>query len=583
MSAWMPTEGSYTYFGYTFTGPVEARYQARFVYDQAGRTVVAVKYNLRISTLVQPDDLQGETPTDAEIETGMQNLRRRLSRPGQRLTIAGTGFGDLDINAPGGKVRDVMWGPKPDVLTLDPVGSVRVWRLDWSVEFALPECSDARYIRDAMAFNFTTDYSHDERGLQTRTIAGYVEIPMTRWLGGKRVVDNVDRLTKDVAPRVPDGFNRVGKRRQVSMDKRRLDFSFTDRQIPNSHGFPPGIIRADGRHRLQAENSAINEGGHARWTGVISASYVLAQGARKRVATDAFLRLMDDRIFKALERVRGATALVTGLDAEEGLYLSDQEVSLSCQYWFLADLRSGLIDGGLWRPLPDVDWRRWANDRTVREFLGPYGWAGLVEGVGVDAIVDLCGGDESQRAALRSPTPKGLEPRRRLATTGMIDPRTNWLHYDGELTVKVTTNVMRHKLVGAVLKADPAGPNMPGILGGVNALNPGVGLAGKPAGKLINKPAKPTPDVVQRRATPTYTAILSGRAIRAGMRVPIPKLVTLGGVEVVPDKQVATEKKLATLAGVGIYGLSWSLSYLVPGEPADALIPVHPNPAVEGA
>src|SRR5690554_4479025 len=133
----LPKVGVISYNGYSFDATAQTRVTGRPEYDRAGRTVTHVVWTFRVSAFVAP------RPGQDNADTALEDVRRRLSQPGQALTVTGKGFGLLDLNLAG--ARDVVWGPKPRVLDWEPVGGGRVARVEWHCEAAVPECANARF------------------------------------------------------------------------------------------------------------------------------------------------------------------------------------------------------------------------------------------------------------------------------------------------------------------------------------------------------------------------------------------------------------------------------------------------------
>lgn len=379
--ALLPAVGTISYNGFTFNSQTNTSVSGRPIYDDAGRTIVAVVYTFYLTSYVS------ETVLGSGADAVVADLRQRLLSPGRSFTYTGQGMGSLQINVAG--VKDVLWGPKPIALDLTPVGSKALWKLTWACEIAIPECSSAAYQFQPMAFNYQTSFEIDGDGYTIRTVSGYLEIPMTRTGDGARnVPDSADRYRERIILPIPEGFNRTGQSFSVSLDKRRLNFTFVDEELP-SEGMPEGCTSANGIHTLSAAQAGLRN-----WTGRISASYVVAKGVDRKRAYEAFFALVEDR----LSTLRDATAndkdtkdsvLPYALEITQGLYQDGRRISFSLAYTFVLPLKKIIEGTGIWRVVPKTDGRLWAV--SIAGVTGVRGFAGLRDTPESDFIVDLCG------------------------------------------------------------------------------------------------------------------------------------------------------------------------------------------------
>lgn len=573
----LPSLGTCVYNNVSFGSAARSSISGRYLYDGADRTIVAVVYKLAISTIVQND-----AGTDANI----QAIDAALSAAGQKLTYKGIGLGNFSINVGGqGAASDVMWGPKPRVVMFKPIGCGQAVEIDWEVEFAIPRCSDAVFTKNLMAFNFEADYSIN-LGLTTRTITGYIEIPMTRVGGGNTLPDSVDApgYFESVVPQIPSGFTRRFPTRRVSADKRRIDFTLVDEELPCG-GFPPGIIDADGE-QTTANATPKNL---FQYISTLNATYTVAPGQPKSAASNAFFALLLDRSgVSAIEKSR----IYVSFRCSEGLY-RNRAISFSCSWMYTSTLVNCLADGGIFRPLPQTAWSTWINSTGVKQAVSPRGSAGMALQASDDAIIDLCKvsapstlkGGGAKALALSSP-PVVITPQ-------VLDPALSWVDADIRIVVETVFNTVRLKpLPDAVVptggsvgevSAMSINPNLSlPNLNGNSPVNP-VPWAGQTTnGKLVSTIAT-TPDMtdtIQYRATPSYRVLIIGEAFRAGYKVPIPQLTTVGGITPDPRWQRAEEWAAANWSGIPIYGCGFALEYLLDEPPDGAQVQVPGNPAL---
>lgn len=77
-------------------------------------------------------------------------------------------------------------------------------------------------------------------------------------------------------------------------------------------------------------------------------------------------------------------------------------------------------------------------------------------------------------------------------------------------------------------------------------------------------------DVIQRMATSTYTFTLKGWGHRAGYQIPVPGIVTAGGLPVTPAGRQWTSGNIVVgnWAGIPVFFCAWHLEYYVSGRPS---------------
>ena len=217
----MATVGTLSYNGVDFDGSSKVTVQVDPVKDESGRTVLYHRHTLNVSATIADND-----STDGD----MRLIRQRLGEQGAELIFINRGFGDdLIVNSPGGTVRDVKWGPIPEVISWKPIGSLRACEIEWRVTTCVPVCSSTSGMYSGIiTINYDMAWSISEKGYTTRTITGYLEIAMTR--SGRSAPDTADRYRDKITPTVPTRFKR-SQSWTLSKDKSRLDFSIVDKEV----------------------------------------------------------------------------------------------------------------------------------------------------------------------------------------------------------------------------------------------------------------------------------------------------------------------------------------------------------------
>lgn len=592
--AFLPASGTISYNGYTFNVATRTRIVGRPVYDRAGRTITHVVYTINLTSFI-PEATPGAT-TDTDI----LDIRQRLNSPGRDLTISGQGFGTFTINT--ATMKDVVWGPKPTLLALEPVGSKALWRIDWQVEVAIPECSAAVYSLAVMAFNYDINYSIDGDGYTVRTYSGYLEIPMTRAGGGRAVPDSADNYRERIIIPLLDGFRRASQTFTLSDDKRRLDWSIVDEEMP-VEGLPFGCTDASGNHSIRPQVEGLTN-----WVGHITATYTVARNRPRSDAYAAFFALYDDRRRQA-ESVApssmstgggaGPVVRLVSLEIDQGLYRSSRTISFSATYYFVCSLDRLLEGSGIWRPVPNTDARLWSA--SVQDVLGVRGAAQL-GGSGGEMIIDLCGNQTSLTGAEAPNQALTTEQTTRtsLSGGGFIDfqqtvdfvERPGWSSMKAlpqQATAELTTGLAR----GASLAAGGVPTPTAGTDSQFDTLSNVQGDPGRPptiyyltpfGGSYVGvvqafqqirlnvgqnrtpqiTPGKAGGEVPQARVASGYTIRIRGFAVAVGIAPQCPALQQFEDADLIPEP---TEQSRFSIRTVGynldqpIFHAEWFLSY----------------------
>ncbi len=281
-----------TFIYNTFVFPVETKLEIEFdqQYDQADRTVVATKHFLRATVTLKTDTMAGQTVNGVELvgnnEADLPVIKAALTKPGQKLVLTNTGFGDLSVNGESQK-QDSSWGPKPRSCSFLPLGT-DACVLRWSCEVMLPTCIDAVFTNTLMAYNYAVSVSVDEQGYCTRTITGYYEIPLTRnSVGGDSVSQSaLDYWGPQTIPPVPTNFRRLTTETNESEDRRKLHFRVVDTET-NDVILPPNVVECRASHSVQTADKALK-----RMIATLRASYTMRKGVSKQDAFICFLYLL---------------------------------------------------------------------------------------------------------------------------------------------------------------------------------------------------------------------------------------------------------------------------------------------------
>jgi hypothetical protein len=573
-----------SYNGVVWTSLYTTKVSSHPVQDDAGRTTVAVEHTLEVSGYIA-----GGT------DSTLTDLRKLLSAQGGELRYNDHGFGTLHVNG-NSNVRDARWGPKTEVVDFRPLGgNGQAAQVTWRCVVVIPECDGALYQKGIMALNYDVRYSIDGDGYTSVAIAGYLEIPATRLAADSRVVPDVaDRYRERLEGRtVPLGFKREQQQYNLSADRRRLDFSWVDRQQPMP--LPRRVTKISMTQTVRSQGLAQGK----LWTVTFAAAITMAAGVSQAEALGVFLGIVNSRITK--ERA----ALWTALEVTEDVFGNVARFSVTIRHTATRPLELILADYRMWMPYQHATWAGWRESMYATRVFTSRGNAGLKYEPGEDAIIDLC---DTAKPMVAGPQP---EPKTPSAPKGQgrgegekpkRAPADSWLDFQSWIRWFERANVVVHKPLppspvqpsptpqpgrgGSLRPFDtpPATGESGGNTASSNALRPfpeSRQLAVTPSGTgpaaPLDTPAVPganegrsavfPADIVQKAASATRRAQLFGRAIRASYRIAPPKLVSIGGSAVVEESRDVHECVLGCIGDEPIYCTMWSIVYLVPEAP----------------
>lgn len=620
--------GVCSYNGFDFGPEVRTTgFEMLPVEDGSRRTVVYNQYTISVTA-----------PISASSRTALQFLledaRKRLSKSGGVLIYTGREPGNFSINT--NTIRDVNYGPKPGRLGIDLEGNGIAAMLRWSVTVCIPDCVFAKYQLAISEFNYEVTYDVNPSGYTIRNINGLLKIANNRMSPGDRFPrDSADRFRDRIDDIFPweYGFRRTPGRFTLSKDRSELTFALSDEEIQGAF-LPEDCVSASASHELR-NNAPLNL---LQYSGQIDATYELKKYAFPESATKAFEALVKDRLEHHRKELKGLSKAVIPLNyriSEPEIY-GARKLSFSFSYQFtIGAVKDILPVSGLWRPVPNSDWIKWAQ--SVKGILGVRGAANLTFSTNEDRITDLCDIDQ-----LRTTPTASRDKEREVELKGLPFPvdkpkkDESWLKYEtwfeiesdqGNVSYRVLPQAdippesspsapdpmqsTSQQFLGAVppgtwTQGGAAAQVLLGLLGqsgGGYALpsnpipqglqqasNPAAGNAptlsgpgGVPSGLLIaDMPATKPPKVVtQQRVSPMVYIWLVGKALRAGYPIPKPELEDINGIKPIASNRIgAGEGFRWGIYGnsiVPVYWATWRERYLLPEIP-DGSFPVPKNP-----
>ncbi len=285
--------GTFSYNGISFTAGYSSKISAKVVPTGDNRATAFVEYTLTVDGYITATP-GGGSSTDATLTA----MRQALTQPAGLLVYTSKGFGDLSVNGNSPR-QDVQFGPWPSLLEWVPIGNDQAAKVTWECVVRVAECqggdntlstfSRSRFVE----YVYGVDYDIDADGFTTATTSGYIVIPMTRPTQGARVPPNsVDLYRTSLQSAVPVGFQRDHQTFKLSKDRRRLDFTLVDKEIPTA--LPAGCTKIDARHTVTS-GAGVQSGANVLWDVTIEATITLARGRPKTDAFAAFLLILRSR------------------------------------------------------------------------------------------------------------------------------------------------------------------------------------------------------------------------------------------------------------------------------------------------
>lgn len=533
-----PNVGRLFYNGVEFGAISHVTSDMTFVMDEAQRTVTHHRVTFNVDALVVDD-----VSTDGQMEV----IRQRLGEQGKEFIFTGNGFGD-DIHVNGSSnLRDVKWGPKPEVLSWQPIGSLRCCEIKWRITVCIPVCTNAVRTTGIMAFNYAISYSLD-MGWTTRTISGYLEIAQTRI--GRNVPATADAYREMIAPHVPLGYSRTWNW-DLSPDKSRLDFVITDTQQRSPNAFPPHVVRIDANHRVSNRMSEM-----VTLRNSLSVTVETVASAPPVIAYFIFYNLAMLRIQQA--RYQG-TVLIDSITLDESIY--SRQSRFSIEYRILNKTLAEILSAtGLWAPTGS-SYHEWRSSVAVAH--SHRGYSQMRNSPTSDAIVDLC-----MSIGTQNPSDTEVDPQ-----VGQIPgpPPPEGLY---NIAPAADKSYIEFRVLQRVVEKRPVVIHQPLQAPAAVSLTQSLDSSGGP-----DYGQKDGVDAIhQESGRPEYQVELTGRAIRAGHVIPKPKVTKIGNETPVEVGGEFDQAVIGDLMGVKIHAAHWRIMYALKNSPGPVDLTPIPKP-----
>lgn len=581
----LPTYGRFSYNGVSFDALTKSKITTRYLYDEAGRTIIAAEHTLNVEGYVNGG-------ASASCDSEMQSLHVALSMPGGELHYDnGRGFGGVDgtgLHVNDGIVSDLDFGPKPKVLDYRPLAALGAW-FSWQCTTQIPNCPGAPTHGQPMALNYDYSRSIDDEGLTKISISGYLEIPLGRTAGVRTLADNVDNYLEKVIGPVPLGFKRMNSEHKLDKSKARLDFSWVDQELHDA--YPDDCTRAEITHDVGWARSNL-----AWMTSTIRATLATRKGITGITALERFKAIVKSRLDAQVNGAGKVEIAKKGKDVAiflDSIQYSEQVLTRTASFSLTYRICGGKIEDiikltNLFTAIRGIDFKSWKASLQSTAFA-PRGVAGVKFANSSDAILDLCPGGQAALTAMGQVELKangGAAPApaqavlqavagdffQKIRVNDVPAPEDSWIAYQCDTQLIEDDRVIRHKpLTGAA--GVSTGSQSPGTQAQT------FGAAQKATGLPGGTVKATVPDVIQRVSAPSYTIRLTGAAIRIGHAIPVPALASIGGVALTQKDRWFSHGTIQSVGGLPVIGCKWSIDYILPQGPNT--VPILANPAAE--
>jgi hypothetical protein len=616
MASNLPHQGTLYYNGFWFPQHIKANFRASPVRDTSGRYIKYTVYSLTVEFIVEPgvDDYNLAHPITggtynpvfdnaaSNLETGMATLRRLLTTSGRNLMISGKGFGvDLNIQFTSGNVgrRDVKYGPHPTVLSIEPLGSNKAFRIVWSVEIAIVDCTDlGNELQNLAEFSTTVVASVNELGMTTLTTSGFIEAVAERI--GIIFQGTIDTARTLIGVWLPFGFQRVNQTFNVSPDRSKMTWTIVDSQHPSDWALYPGIVDMDIRHRISSKGPVFT--GEA-WDAELSGSIRVAKGFPRWHAWVAFIQIVTVKRQAIKDHGSGKPAadddkttygksnktmmILRNLTIEEELFGRGMSFSLTWEFW--ADLNSIFEASALWEdPVKNegetvptsqeqesLTWSDYgiqmigideANPQNLPK--GPWSVRGHSQTKlqATDTISTLCIGTTITAQNHINLGSDAHAPNWSLLKDEKPPPEQSYRKYKPRAILMEETSRDYHQPLGL-----SSTYNRPAITPG--SVTQGTGYSVTGSGVTNEEP------IYHKRGVNKYRVIFGGVAERVAYKIPRFHLLSYGGQNAEPiGTAVWSERLVGDMGNFRVYRVEWMQEYILDGHPTGDLVITDPDP-----
>lgn len=579
------------YNGFTF--PHALRFHIESEPVQSGTTFVTKYHRHRIQIeFILHKGMSGFADNQhLTWEQGVESMRARLLKQNGLLTLKGVGAGISSFQADGDKPLDIVYGPTPKKLDIQPLANCAAYVVTWVVEITTPECHDFSVARgiEIVDYHHSVEHDIDENGYTTITRTGVLEIagrfrlnvdPTTNTIVDRYPRTNADKLRTFITFPVIKGFRRSSQKYTLSDDRRYLNFTIVDQEIHSRYPFATGITNITARQRLHTKNltAGIN------WQNTLTATVTLEPDEPKTTGYAVIARLIrsrrkaaalgkrvynPDESTPSLTETIPATIVTRDFSIDDDIYGNDLTVTITWDLFVQA--KDAFKAAGLFVD-PDTEneytWSKFATRQYNK--LSPRGRANIEHQPNGDIAAHFCEPSTyptnvDQWNPLKPASPNYSSS----ADYSDASEVGKYLQLKTNYTTTEETNAVYHqplKGTGTYTRDESS----------FESNDPTISNTSSSSG--VDATATP---ITQNRSETQFEATYSGMTTRLGKPIPRPNLLTADGIPLKPIGKVYFNQRIVrtTPDGIPIYGAVWKMQYVYTKQPHGKILLPH-NPTM---
>jgi hypothetical protein len=555
MTQTLPALGTIAYNGFTFGGPrLRTQLEVRPRYDSAKRANVYNVYKILVTFILTSDaaGLAGGLTTADDTGTNAQNIFALLNQPGGALIFQGLGYGNITINTTISQ-SDVIYGPKPEVITFKSVGANLAMEVTWVCEVAIANCSTIGQkgaLGSLTELVYTSDWTIDAQGLTTVVVRGHDAIALNRTVpGSKKIAYTADQNRESLSPNPPLGFRLESENWTLSEDKSREDFTFIFKEFASDNPLPDGAFDVEMHQRTR---NVLQEG-FAIARSTISGYVDVVKPYTPGYAWNKAYLIMQERVQSIVNA--GKHVFLTDVSIDDPIYGS-RRVSFSLSFYITnTSLSTFPQDSAMFKPVTITDWGTFRASMLAGAW-GPRGTYGLSFDPASDVIVDHCNQSFPMSSSQDNVSPGNYDQPISLSNSST---QTDYLYWKHEIGVDAGPNSVNHYPLPTSPPAQSGGSQ--------NAPN----NYGTPQAQFTAPMDNTQPNpVMQITGQKPIKIILVGSGLRQNQPCEIPTLDNAFGTNPGYNTTESSVNHTAfkNIFGATLYAANWYLVYDVALNPA---------------
>lgn len=610
-----------SYGGYTFSELVKTSVEITPVLNTAKTTIKYLKQTFTIeaiissrgTTMIAPNNaVSNEFPiyssefnnrlNDSAIscdedstDTTLDGIKATLMTPHLSFYFQGKGYGDKEnyssADNPTGalddKVRDVLFGPMPKMLSWEPIANNKFARIVWKVEIhRKPACRIARHTYagiNLIELWSTTKVSINASGYQTITRRGEIEIPAhntySKKLKGGELLQKYRQIVESSlltawggeGPAY-SGFHLASQDYDFSEDHTKCSFTLSWKEVESPNPLPEGVKDIEVRHRTRSELYGSKWMKNFKtWRNDFSAKIILFPRQAPVRAWTIFTRLLNERLDQAIDQDIDNNGnriiripLILSINIEESLFSHEYKFDVS---WGITSNPTSLfLDNGMFGNVDNPDlgldekWRMWTiSARLVQNSYGAY----PVEQKDISINLGWC---ETYGSAIESSSYgyslRGMSSAfmEQIYNFRCPPEAASYIEFQNSFVQNDNVDIsywQRYRTDTQRAPEDPAVDNRRRI---------------QVSTELDNGQVE-TDYVIQDKGRDTFSITMRGYAIRMGGPTQPPVIFKVGGKKVVKSEMGARLGDFVSTSMIGQYGncpiylTVWQVSYTIKGKP----------------